>query len=204
MNLRVDLILESEQRSASLLNLKSIIRLVVVLVPSLIVAAYLFSFVGYLTLKGKVKQLETAAEINQPKVVQADALSAEVAVNEGMKRELAGWRNAAIDWHRQLYELMKCVPAEVYFESLRVSYAFQTEGNVPARKYNMVIAGASKGSSSVDNVLRLKRELTVSEFFKKYMDPPEVPVFKQDAAPGAQDTDRVFRIECAYKARMMQ
>lgn len=204
MNLRVDLILETEQRSASVFNLKSLLRLIAVLIPALIVIAYLFSFGGYLTLKSKVNQMESEFEIKKPKTVQADALSAEVSVNEGMTKELAGWHNSAIDWHRQLYELMKVVPAEMYFESLRVSYAIQMVDKVPARKYSLVIAGKSKGSHSVDNVLRLKRSLTISPFFKKYIDTPEVPVFKQDATPGAEDTDRVFRIECVYKPRKMQ
>lgn len=204
MNLRVDLILEAEQRSASFFNFKTVTRLVSILIPVLIVLFYIISFGGYLALKGKAKQLETELDIKQPKVAKADSLSGEVAVNEKMRKELLGWRNSTIDWHRQLVELMKATPSEMYFESLRVMQAFQVEGNVPARAFSAVIAGKSQGDRSVDNVQLMKRNLTISEFFQKYMNPPEVPVFKQDETPGAKKTDRIFRMECNYKTRKMQ
>lgn len=204
MNLRVDLILETEQRSASIFNLKTLIRLVIILVPSLIVVAFLVSFVGLLSLKNRAKQLDTELEIKQPKVARADTLSGEVAKNEKMKKELAGWRMSSIDWHRQFVEIMKITPKDMHFESLRASQSFQTENNLPVRKYGVTIAGTSKGDHSEDNVLLMKRSLTVSDFFSKFMNPPEVPVFKQDETPGAKKTDRIFRIECNYKPRTME
>jgi hypothetical protein len=205
MNLRVDLILESEQRSASIFNLKSTIRFVTILIPSIIILLFLVSFAGYLSLKGQVKALETENEIKQPKVTRADALSVEVAKNESMRHELSGLRNSAIDWHVQLVELMKLVPAEMYFDSIRAAQAYQkTESNMAARKFSLTIAGKSKGAHSEDNVLLLKRALTISDFFNRYMPPPEVPVFNADESPGAEKTDRIFRIECSYKPRTME
>lgn len=204
MNLRVDLILESEQRSASIFNLKSALRFVAVLIPSIIVLLFLVSFAGYLSLKSQVNDLKTENEIKQPKVARADALSVEVAKNESMSKELAGVRNSAIDWHKQFVELMKVVPPEMYFDSIRAAQAYQTEGAATQRKFSLTLAGKSKGAQSEDNVLRLKRSLTVSDFFAKYMTPPEVPIFMQDEAPGSKKTDRIFRIECSYKPRTMQ
>lgn len=204
MNLRVDLILESEQRSASIFNLKSLLRFVTILVPSIIILLFLVSFAGYLSLKSQVNDLKTENEIKQPKVTRADTLSGEVSKNESMRKELAGLRNSAIDWHKQLVELMKVVPAEMHFDSIRAAQTYQTEGNAAERKFSLTIAGKSKGVQSEDNVLLLKRALTVSEFFSKYMTPPEVPIFKQDEAPGAEKTDRIFRIECSYKPRTME
>ena len=204
MNLRVDLILESEQRSASIFNLKSALRFVAILVPSIIVLLFLVSFAGYLSLKGQVNDLTTENEIKQPKVARADTLSGEVAKNEAMRKELAGVRNSAVDWHKQFVELMKVVPPEMYFDSIRAAQTYQTEGKVAARKFSLTVAGKSKGAQSEDNVLLLKRSLTVSDFFSKYMPPPEVPIFRQDEAPDAQKTDRIFRIECSYKPRTME
>ena len=204
MNLRVDLILESEQRSASIFNLKSTIRFVTILIPSIILLLVLVSFAGYLSLKGQVKALETENEIKQPKVTRADALSVEVAKNESMRNELLGLRNSAIDWHVQLVELMKLVPAEMYFDSIRAAQVYQSENNMAVRKFSLTIAGKSKGAHSEDNVLLLKRALTISDFFNRYMPPPEVPIFKADVTPGAKKTDRIFRIECSYKPRTME
>ncbi len=204
MNLRVDLILETEQRSASMFNAKSLVRLVVVLVPSLILIAFLISFAGLLSLKNTAKQMDTELEIKQPKVARADALSVEVAKNERMEKELAGWRTSSVDWHRQFVDLMKITPKGMYFESLRVSHSFQTEKKLPpSRKYSVTIAGKSKGANSEDNVLLLKRSLTVSEFFSKCMNPPDASL-KQDPTQGAKKTDRIFRMECNYKPRMME
>ena len=204
MNLRVDLILESEQRSASLFNLKSSIRFVTILIPSIIILLFLVSFAGYLSLKGQVKALETENEIKQPKVTRADTLSGEVAKNESMRKELSGLRNSAIDWHVQFVELMKLVPTEMYFDSIRAAQTYQTENKMAARKFSLTIAGKSKGAHSEDNVLLLKRALTISDFFNRYMPPPEVPIFNADESPGAEKTDRIFRIECSYKPRTME
>jgi hypothetical protein len=204
MNLRVDLILESEQRSASMFNLKSLLRLVVIAIPSSIIALFLFSSIGLMSLKRDVKLLQDENEIKQPKVTRADALSVEVAKNESMSKELAGWHNSALDWHTQLVAIMKATPEEMYFETLRASHAFQTENNIPARTFSIVMTGKSKGKYSEDNVLKMKRTLTISDFFAIYMDPPKVPVFKQDPSAKAKDSDRIFRIECSYKPRKME
>lgn len=204
MNLRVDLILETEQRSASIFNLKTMVRAVAILIPSIIVALFLVSFFGFWTLKSQVNDMKTEEEIKQPKVARADALRAEVDQNEAIKNELKGRRNSSLYWHRQFVELMKVIPAEMHFDSLRVTHSFGSEANVTSRKFDMTISGKSKGANSEDNVLLMKRSLTVSEFFKEYMDPPAVPVFKADVDPDAKKTDRIFRIECSYKARKMQ
>ncbi len=201
MNLRVDLILETEQRSASIFNLKTLTRAVCIIIPSIVAAFFLVSFLGYWSLKTTVKDMKTEEEIKQPKVARADALRAEVDQNEAIKNELQGRRESAVDWHRQLVELMKVIPQEMYFDSLRVSHTFGSENNVTFRQFDMTISGKSKGSKSEDNVLMVKRSLTVSDFFKRYTNPPEVPVFKQDVDPGARKTDRIFRIECRYKPR---
>ena len=133
MNLRVDLILESEQRSASIFNLKSLLRFITILIPSIIVLLFLVSFAGYLSLKGRVNELKTENEIKQPKVTRADALSGEVAKNESMRKELAGLRNSSLDWHKQFVELMKVVPAEMIFDSIRAAQTFQTAGSAAER-----------------------------------------------------------------------
>jgi len=204
MNLRVDLILETEQRSASIFNLKTAIRAVIVLIPTTILAIFLFSLMGYWGLKSQLNGKKTEEEIKKPKVERADALRAEVDLNEAIKNELQGRKNSALDWHRQLVELMKITPEEMYFDSLRVIHGFHTENNETFRKFDMTITGKSKGERSVDNVLLLKRSLTINDLFKKYTNPPEVPVFKEDADPGAKKTDRIFRIECNYKPRKIQ
>jgi len=204
MNLRVDLILETEQRSASIFNLKTMTRAVIILIPSIIVVFFLVSLFEFWTLKSAVADKKTEAEIKQPKVERADALRAEVDRNEAIKNELLGQKNSAIDWHRQLVELMKVTPDEIVFDSFRVSHSFSTENNITSRKFDFTITGQSKGDHSEDNVLLMKRSLTINEFFKGYVNPPEVPVFKADTDPKAKKTDRIFRMECNYKPRKMQ
>jgi hypothetical protein len=204
MNLRVDLILETEQRSASIFNLKTMVRAVAILIPSIIAVFFLVSFFEFWTLKSTVNDMKTEEEIKKPKVARADALRAEVDQNETIKTELQGRKNSAIDWHVQFVELMKLIPDEMHFDSLRMTHTFASENNVTSRKFDMTVAGKSQGTRSEDNVLLVKRSLTISDFFKKYMNPPDVPVFKQDTDPGAKKTDRIFRIECNYKPRKMQ
>ena len=102
MNLRVDLILESEQRSASRINLKSLTRIVAIIVPvliGLVVASVLF---GLVKLNNDVKTANNYWEITQPKLERAKALAAQVQDNEAILKELKGWKKSHMVWHEQL------------------------------------------------------------------------------------------------------
>lgn len=207
MNLRVDLILESEQRSASVVNLKSILRIASICVPVILVVFILSAVVKMMALKSEFNMLEGQMENAVAKQEAAAKLREELATNLNVLNELEGWRNSHIDWHKQLLGLQKEVPKEIQLSALKLSQTLDLiESGVAARVFTMVLEGNAVGEDAEYNVYRLKRRLENTQLFSSIIEEDGVKVAKYASNPekGAHKTDRIFRIECLYQDRKFE
>lgn len=198
MNLRVDLILETEKRSASVISAKSLLRMLAILVPVILVVVIGVQIAQLMSLKSECNNKKLELKEKEPKKKEALELSDRLNSNRVMLNELKGWKNSRIDWYKQLVALQKEIPQSMVFETLRLTHAFDKADNVPARLFTLSVRGRTYGDASVDSVQLVKRQLTIQETFSKVMEAPQVTI-KQDEAPGADPRDRIFSFDCVYR-----
>lgn len=205
MNLRVDLILESEQRSASLINLKALARIATVALPVLLVVLVLSSFWDMKKVLGELEMLQAQHDEIKPKQIEATELDEQFQVNRRTLEELQAWNHSRVLWHEQLLAFMREVPRTMQMQRFRVSEALHLlEDNVPARVYTLSIEGKAIGEDAETNVQLLKRRLQQDPPLGDLTEEVKVSRFAQDPAKDAGRNDRIFRIESSFVPRELK
>lgn len=207
MNFRVDLILAEEQRSASLLNPKSITRIVSIVVPvaiGLLIAKFAF---GVITEGNRAADREQKWKLTEPRSAKAAQVKMALNSNLDMVDEFAGWRETHLNWHEHLAALQQMVPANIQLTSLSIQQSLLSDP-VPSRAFQILIAGRSSGDPNgvrlSQFVADFERVQPLQEAVKKDTAKVANGTFTQDPSPQAQKDDRVFRIECSYKERVFK
>ena len=202
MNLRVDLILESEQRSGSPVSAKALLRIVCVLLPALLILAVAGAFRNMKQVTDELASLETQWEEVKPKQIEILSLNQEFQANRRAREELAAWQASRIDWHKQMVALMRVVPRDIQLRRLRANHALHlVEEKTPARVFSMSIEGRAFGEQAEQDVQALRRRLQDRPPLADLIDAVEVTKFAQDPSRDAQKNDRTFKIDCQFTPR---
>ena len=205
MNLQVDLIYQSERRSASALNLKATLRVLTVVVPAAVVLLIVLLVVNFLQRKYEVALLETRWEATSPRKREADVLRNQVSRNRNILAQLQGLEKSRLDWHRQLAGLLAEVPGGIQLRNLTAGQSLHLEKErFPARTFNMTVMGKATGISADADVEHLRRRLLESPIHTPEMETVEVASYGVDATRGADREDRAFRIDCTYSMRQFE
>lgn len=205
MNLRVDLILESEQRSGSIVTVKSLVRIVSILVPLIVVLLLSWQAYGVVRIKSELRSTEARWQSVEPLEKKAKELAQERQANEDQLAQLNGWRKSHIDWNAHLLQLFHSVPENIQLQNLRVSQALQVTSNkAPARVFTLELRGKAFGAEAESSVNSFKRLLSDDPAFTNDLIKVEVPLFGADTAAGAGKNDRVFEIRCGYRERLFE
>jgi hypothetical protein len=199
MNLRVDLIDDSERRSASLLNMKSMMRIGSFVVPSVFLLLIVIQAINTIRVKNELGVLESQWESALPRKQQAQKVREELLRNEALVAELDGWKKAMVPWDEQLLGLMLAAPPNVQFRQLRLSHHLQLiDDKAPARFYAMDIEGRAVGDLAEQSVQLLRRRVQEGDMFTGRVDTVVVSQFGADTAEAARKTDRTFAIQATY------
>lgn len=204
MNLRVDLILPSEQRSASLFNPRVAVRLAGILIPAGLLALLAYGVGHMMLVKGQLAAMEQQWSFVKPRKEEAIRLTQQLNANRAMRDELAGWRATHVDWHRQLAVVHRHVPSSVQLTSLNLSQVLQTTNNVLARVFNLRIQGKAVGARADGDVDALKDGLRTDAALTNVHGRAEITMFAADASRDARPEDRVFQIDCRYEPRLFK
>lgn len=204
MNLRVDLIMENEKRSANVLNTKSIIRIGSIIVPIWIAVSVAVSVVTLITVKNKEKRLKTKWEHTEPrKAASLEARLKRRKINT-ILNELNGWKASHIDWHVQLNNIQRQVPRGIKFDDLMISQVLAAdEKSVASRTFTMQINGQAAGSRSEENLQLFERRIIAMPVFAEQMTKVDMQGWAS-TLPDASKEDREFKIKCDYKPRIME
>ncbi len=203
MNLRVDLILDTEQRSASPINLKSIIRILCITIPLIIVVIIGIALAKANQSRNELNTLETTHALTKPKFDEAVAMSSSLKNYDDLLDELESWKNARIEWHKQLREVQKQLPLEmdIQLTELEVIGASKLIDNrYPARVFTLTLEGKGTGGGAENNIGRLMTVLQNGEAFAPLVESLEVKRFDK----GARRSDRVFTFTTTYEPRIFK
>lgn len=201
MNLRVDLILETEQRSASVVNAKMLLRIVYIVVPLILAVMVATLTVKMIALNSELSNLNAEMGIKGPKKDAALKLRGELEGNKALLAQLEGWNKSQVKWSELLRTLQKQVPPALQLTSVRIMDTLQTAGG-PSRNYNIILKGKGYGDATKNHVIALEASL------KQWpeMAPPgdaKVVNFGQDEQSPRKD-EMMFQIECTLLPRRFQ
>jgi Tfp pilus assembly protein PilN len=205
MNLRLDLILESERRSGSPVSLKSVGRIAAVVIPVVVVLLLSSAMVTLMRLKAELDELEAAWRDLGPRKEKAAALSTEFQKNRQTIQELNGWKSSHMDCHVRLANLMAAVPPTIQLTNLKLDQSLQSLDNSSvARVFSLALEGRAVGEGSEKNVEAFKQTLAERPVFTNVIGEVKVGQFGADLSKGAEKFDRVFRIECKFRPRKFE
>lgn len=200
MNLRVDLILPGEQRSASALGLKPVLRVASIILPAAVVLAGLGLSVNVIRLQSEVALLEGRWEQARPRQAKAGAMRKSMTAHRDTLAEITSWRNSRVNWHRQLDALQKLVPPEIQLRSLKVNQSLQMiDKKIPSRTYSFTCSGKATGESAQQHVQGLRSDLLSGEEFSPAMAQVTVSRYAADNTRNADRNDRIFEIRGRFQ-----
>ncbi len=205
MNLQVNLLHPEEQRSAGLVRLRRVLRVVGLFLATVMVLAALWLGVRLQRLRLAV---ETAGEHwtrLSPEYTLSQRLHAEFAQAQGIRAEWESNTRAQLKLADQLESLPYLVPSGIQLAELRVSQqVIVVETNVPVRLYELRLSGRTTGAMAQTHVRQLLDNLHHEPVLRGTLDQISSSAFRQDPARGAGREDRVFEILCKYKLRRFE
>lgn len=207
MNLRVDLILQTEQRSASVISVKSILRISIIIVPVILLLVFASSFLSNSKLVRDLHKLEVEWRSVEPQRADALRLLDAFKVNSDIKKELDGFKNSNISWNKQLTGLMREAPREIQIQKLRITHTLQLVDDIPARTFVLTLNGKAVGPKAADNVQLLLDRINRSESFELAVENaiiPEGSFTAVSTGTTVHEYDRNFQIDCKYKPRKLE
>jgi len=201
--MHINLIYEEEQRSGSSVSLALMLRVTVGAVAFLMLVGIVSFYSGYRTLQNRVQiGIDTWKE-TEPKYKEAIRIRSELAIESDVLKEIQGWRTARVAWGEQLEQLQPAIPAVIQLTELRVGQTILlVSNNIPARGFELKIAGHTAAEGSEVNVVRLLDALKAAPF-KETIEAATLPPgsFRQDSI---NKTDRAFDVVCKYFPKPLQ
>lgn len=204
MNLQVNLILEEEKRSPTIINRKFLIRMSMVIGPALLAVIIGYAVVGVLRLRTEESDLHARWKSLEPKKQASEKLASEVAKNVAVLKALEGWPASRLKMHEQLEGILQHTPPNIQLTSLTISHDLRVgDRSTTARFHTMNIDGRSVGANAEDNIQMLVQRLKSSPPFAGAIQNVTM-TGRADTSPAASRSDRIFSIICVYAPRYFE
>lgn len=202
MNLRVDLILDSERRSSSVINPKMLLRVASVVVPVVLAGLLTIQVLIVGQLGKELQGLKTSLDNAQPQQQKASELMTQFLAHKNILAEMDGWRSSRMAWSEQLEGLMRVVPDNIQLQRFSVSQTLQlSTADKPARSFSASLEGKAVTDDAEQSVRGLENALIHQPPFSPSTTNVLVPQYAADGSPSANRDDRVFQITCQYLQR---
>jgi hypothetical protein len=201
--MHINLILEAEQRSASLVQPQVLVRVLAGSGGVLLFLAMFSFFSSYRNLQHDVEATVDEWRRTEPKYKAALQLRIDLGLRRDLYKEITGWRDTRLGWGAQLEALRTAVPPMIQLTDLQVSHdLFVMSNDIPARVYELRLSGRTVAAGSEVNVgefTETLRRAPLDAWIESALIPPGR--FRQDSQV---KTDRVFEIVCKYKPRRFE
>jgi len=201
MNLRVDLLLDSERRSGGRIRVRFLVRTAAILVPTIVLGIVFWIFWSFQSQRSKLKADEAYVNRKKPEYKEALRLKGQVARNLAQLAELKALSASRMLWHDQLLGLQKTVHPMIQLTRLRVAERLSVSAGTPVRINVMTLTGKATGDDPDTIFNRFKRSLEKDAVFEPVMDAVKVTRYDEASQDESGEKVRVFEIECRYKPR---
>lgn len=198
-SLRVDVILETELRSASPVDVKFIAKTVGGLLLALLAGGVVYYVWGARTAERRLADIkgewETTSRVEQR--VRQDKNDLRLLTE--IVAEIEGWKNSRILWHQHLADFQALVPPNIQITSFQLEEQVPMMGKNAARVFSLNLQGRAEGDNPRRTVDGFLDALRHGSGFSNLVEKANVVMF--DTVPGAKMNLRVFTISIKYKPR---
>jgi len=199
MNLHINLLLKSEERSASRISRKFILKVSAVFAGLLLAALVGIVLIGARSAKQSLlfaqqekKQLEGAFRT-------IEELRQELTSLQELTNAISSWAQTRPDWPALLCGVQSIVPPNIQLTRLTASESITLVDNAPTRIVTLYLQGKAAGEHSETDVQELEKSLKEKPPFSEIMEFARVKQFEAVKSEGRENM-RVFDIECRFKA----
>lgn len=200
-NLRIDVIVDTERRAASPINLKMAARVSGFAVGGILVLIVVLFCIRLSMAQRDLARLEDAWKQTEKRLTKARQYKAEVDKYRAVLAEIEAWNISRVEWHSQLVALQKIIPKTMQLTRLDISESQPETGGTAQREIRIVLTGRARGEAPEEDVERLRRSLLRSPGFAGLTDTAKVAYFGEDRSADAQKHHREFQIEAKFKPR---
>ncbi|HAL91736.1 MAG TPA: hypothetical protein DCM68_01770 [Verrucomicrobia bacterium] len=202
MSLQVNLILEPERRSASLIRFKTIGQIAVAVAVTVLTASLAWKYLGYLEVRRALQQLEPQRMEFEQRQKETDVLQQALNLHKGYLDEIMGWHHSRLPWEDILEGIRTHVPDTMQWRTLqlRMQLAVGKDGHY-AREHAVTLNGRHQGANAEARVESFRRAWETEAPMSDWTDKAVVASFTDDDTPGATSQDRLFQIEVSFKPR---
>jgi hypothetical protein len=198
MNLQVNLILESERRSASRVSKKFLLVASVLFAASVFLLYSVIVLIGAQFAKQKLYDAERENKQLEPLFRQVCDLQRELTKFQNLTNEIAAWADTRPRWPGLLQGIQSSVSPNIQLTRLTVNESIVLVDNMPVRKISLFLHGKAAAESSEIDVQQLENDLKTKPPFDAIMERAEVKQFESLKNQSAQNM-RAFDIECRFK-----
>ena len=202
MSLAVNLIFESEQRSASKLNFKTVLRIFAVALPLLFLAIALQQAARHYVLQTNLRIRESRWESSEPRQRNAARQQSRLNLNMQIEAELVAWQKSAPQWDGVLLTIMESTPANIQVTTLRMQAIAApgqpTGGSPPLRRPSLLIEGRVSEPEAMSAIIKMKEAIEEHPLTEPAISSADIINFA--AAPTQYGSQmRVFSIRIQFK-----
>ncbi len=198
MNLQINLLRASEQRSASVISIKFIALGFGILIPTVLIVMIGLAFFSY-------RENESLANLREQEWTTIDSFRKEsAALNTRLRnasrqqKEIMGWNLSRLLWNEYLSVLQQLVPPEIQLRALQTRQTLSLSQGQPARMLTLTLGGRCIGPDAEERVAAFRRALAEHADVRR----AEVTAFREDGGARAEPWDRIFQIEIQFKPRL--
>ena len=202
--MHINLILETEQRSASPVSLTTFLKIVGGTILVGLVLWLIAVYASYRNLEESVKQSTAKRKLTEPRHDAAKQLRADLIQKSTKLKEIQTWRTTRINWGLQLESLQAITPPLVQLTEIHISQDILVRSNnIPARVFELRLAGKTGAAHSESSVSEFQQALFKQPPFDSSIESVSIPpgAFRQDPL---SKMDRVFEIVCKFNPRSFE
>jgi hypothetical protein len=202
--MRVNLMLDTEMRSASPVSLTMVVRTLAGALIVLFLLLVISLFTSFRALQNNVTYAGLAWKQTEPKYLEAVRLRSNLTHKVATLREIQGWRNTRIAWGGQLETLKSTIPPMVQMtELIVIQDLLLMSNNIPSRVFELRLAGRTGAVGSEASVSEFREALVSQPPFDKMIEAVTIPSgsFRQDPV---NKSDRAFEIVCKYRPKLFE
>ncbi len=202
MKSQVNLIRSSEQRSASMVSLKSLALIFSIVIPLVILLLIAWAWMGYTERRSALQLVEGQWEEAERRVEEAQAVSRNLREVERYHTEVDGWNRSRLVLHEWLAGLQQIIPEEMQLRTLQARQRAEfVEDAGASRFFTVTLTGRCVGPDAENTVEVFRETLESESAFDSLIERVAVTGFQEDQSDGAAEHDRVFQIDVTFKAR---
>ena len=178
MNLQVNLIFDTETRSANILNAKSLTRMGIIVVPALLLTLAGIASIQTMVVKSGITSKENQWAAMEPNRKRLEQLNTDITQMKLMVNHLEHFNTASLDWNAVMNSVRDNVKENVQLSEMKIYPIEITTGNKKSPGFRLELTGDAFGPQANPNTLDLRAKLTSSGELKDIIQSANIENFQ--------------------------